>query len=538
MPAPGQAGYPGPAYTYPGYSGPIPAQPGYGAPAAPYSGYPAPTYAYPGYSTPAYSYPGYNTPTPAYPGSGAPAYAYAPGYGYYPWPMAAPRPRRDTYLLVVGIIAFACSCLTILGGLLSLGFMLLVSAIPNPQSTSDQLFSGLAVFLALAIVGLVGGGFCTYHSMRSLFFKKPSRHIWLPYFWAFLLCYLAILGLGSWLNAQGQGITSPQLKGLLIYLSAILPALAVLALGIRRLRFSLRDQWLTFRQSMIRRFKAPAGTQPFVGGLPHPAGARVRGGQWPTSWRRLVLALVSGATLSIILASILEFVIQLILVGSQSAALSRVLNDPNYNPSPSLYSILLIMLAVVAPIVEELVKPLAVVILIGRVKSKAEAFALGLACGIGFNLVETTGYISSGTGGDWLHIALIRSGAGLLHGFGAAMMALGWYIFTHKEEGRWARRILLGLSCGLYAMFQHAIWNGSVGLLLIPGPIGNFFQNGNLTFGVLDIHAYEFVNIAELIAMAIFFIYMAGALRVRPLAPSQTPVEQAGQPQSTPIVST
>ena len=168
MPAPGQAGYPGPAYTYPGYSGPIPAQPGYGAPAAPYSGYPAPTYAYPGYSTPAYSYPGYNTPTPAYPGSGAPAYAYAPGYGYYPWPMAAPRPRRDTYLLVVGIIAFACSCLTILGGLLSLGFMLLVSAIPNPQSTSDQLFSGLAVFLALAIVGLVGGGFCTRSEERRV----------------------------------------------------------------------------------------------------------------------------------------------------------------------------------------------------------------------------------------------------------------------------------------------------------------------------------------------------------------------------------
>lgn len=554
-PKPGQVSYGVPAQpgygtsTYINHYGvPAPAQSGHSAPMTPYPGYPAPVFAPAGYGVPGYTYPGYGVPA-SYPGYNVPGYAYYPGYGYYPWPMAAPRPKRDGYQLAVAIIALVCSGLAILLGLFSLIVVLLVAFIPNPQATPDQIFGGLIVFLALAIVGVGGGGFCTYHCIRSLL-KKTSRNIWLPYFWIFLLCYGAALGLGFWLNAQGPDSISPQLKGLLIYLSALLPALAVLSLGIRRLCFSLRDQWLAFWRRLLLMLhlyhaslplaerwsafgqRASGKLNNIVGSLPavgegfqrraqkrlaQAAAGRARSGQWPTSWRRLVLALVSGATLSVLLAGILEFVIQVILVGSQGAAFSRALNDPNFSPPPSLYAILLIMLAVVAPLVEEMVKPLAVVILIGRVKSKAEAFALGLACGIGFNLVETTGYISSGTGSDWLNIALIRSGAGLLHGFGAAMVALGWYILTHKEEGSWPRRIWLSISCALYAMIQHAAWNGSVGLLLIPGPVGNFFQNGSWTLGVLTIHAYEFVNLVELFVMLILFIYIAGRLRDRPV---------------------
>ncbi len=499
-PMPAQPGYPSPGYPQPGYAAPAYIYPGYGVPASAQAGYGAPTASYPGYGMAAYAYPGYNAPPFAYPGY-AQGYAYYPGYGYYP---AVPRPKRNAYQLTVAIIALVGAGITILAGVFTLLVTFLVSTISSTRTTPDQVFGGLIVFLALTIVCLVGGGFCVYHCIRAIM-QKPSKHIWLPYFWAFLLSYAAALGLGFWLNTQGQDILSPPLKGLLIYLSALLPALTVLALGIRRLRFSLRDQWTAFWR------RAQNGFGPIE-------SVQTHSGQWPTSWRRLVLALVSGATLSVVLAGILELIIQTILVGSQGAAFSRALSDPNFSPPPSLYAILLIMLAVVAPIVEEMLKPLAVIILIGRVKSKAEAFALGLACGIGFNLVETTGYISSGTGSDWLNVALVRSGSGLLHGFGAAMVALGWYILTHKEEGRWARRLLLALGCGLYAIIQHAIWNGSVGLVLIPlpGPIGNFFQNGNWTFGVLSIQAYELVNIVELVLMAIFFVFMAGFLRVRP----------------------
>lgn len=498
--APANPAYPGPPTT------PLPPYPGYGAP------------------TPLYAYPNYSPPPPyAYPGSSAPPYTYPPGYGSYPWPLAAARPKRDTYLLVMAIIGFIGSCLAILGGLISLGLMLLTSAVPSQHIAADQFFASIVLFLTLAFAGIVGGGFCAYHSACALFFRKPSRNIWLPRFWIFLLCYLAILGVGYWLNTLGQSTTSPLLTGMLIYLSALLPALAILALGIRRLRFSLAEQWGAFWRLALHQ--------------PQRAASVVsRDGQWPTSWRRLVLALVSGATLSVLLAGALEFILQLLLLGSQGNTILQSLSNPNVNPDPSFYGPLLIMLALVAPIVEEFVKPLAVILLIGRVRSKAEAFALGLACGIGFNLVETSGYISSGYN-DWLQVALVRSGAGLLHGFGAAMMALGWYILIHKEEGRRLRRLLLASGCGLYAIAQHALWNGSWGLALIPGPIGDFFQNWSGSVGVLTINASELVNIVEMLGILIFFLYMAGRLRVRtPEQPPNSP-GQLGNIPNTSIAS-
>jgi RsiW-degrading membrane proteinase PrsW (M82 family) len=460
---PGAAGYQ-PGGSYPGVAG-----------YQPNGGYPSQTPGVPAQMPP---YPGYN---PYMPYPGYPAYGYGYNYGYG-WP-APVQPKRDPYLLGVAITAFICSCLAILGGLGSLallGLFNLAASVPSTSSdlSRDTYFASVILLLTFAIAGLVGGGFCMYHSIRSLFLKKPSRAIWLPSFWIFLLCYLLTLALGFWLHSQGLDASSPALTGLLIYLGGVFPALTILALGIRRLRDSQRVQW-------------------------------------PTSWRRLTLALVSGATLAVALAGLLEFVFELLLVGSQNADVIRYISDPNAgNPPPSIGGILLILLAVIAPIVEEMVKPLAVIILIGRVRSKAEAFALGLACGIGFNLVETVGYISQ-TYNDWLNVALLRSGAGLLHGFGAAMVALGWYYLTHKEEGSWTRRSWLALGCIGYAILQHALWNGWAGLSIFSGPISNF-QNWSLNLGPILINGLELVLVAETIAMLIFFIFMSGRVRSRP----------------------
>jgi hypothetical protein len=410
----------------------------------------------------------------------------SPGYGRPAFP---PRPERDTYTLVVRIVAFVGSCLALLGGL---GCAVLVLLLVIEQSagllslSNGQYFDSVMQVLALTAAGLIGGGFCFYHSLRALFFKQPSRNIWLPHFWVFILCYLATLGLGLWLHMLGKDMAWPAGLGLLIILAGIFPALAILALGVRRLRFS-------------------------------------RTGAWPTTWRRLVLALVSGATLSIALASLLELVFWLVLVGVRSGGLLQLLNNPTSSNDP-LFGILIVLAAVVAPLVEELVKPLGVLILIRRVSSKAEAFTLGLACGIGFNLIETTGYISQGYN-DWLNVALGRTGAGLLHGFGAAMMALGWYILTHPQEGSWRRRSWLALACSGYAVVQHALWNGSIALVLLPGAPGVFFQTWSWNLGPLYVDGYELVNIAEGVAILVFFLTMARRLRMQPVP---APLAQGG----------
>ncbi len=212
------------------------------------------------------------------------------------------------------------------------------------------------------------------------------------------------------------------------------------------------------------------------------------------------------------LAAVFEFILELLLVHGQVMNPLLCVDQPNAPncQNPGVYNIILLVVAVMAPLIEESVKPLAVIVFIGRLRSAAEAFVLGLAAGIGFNLIETTGYISSSYQ-DWLSIALIRTGAGLLHGFGAAMVTLGWYYLTRPGK----HRVLKAAGCWIYAVLQHAVWNGSWGLTLLPAPVGSFFNNTNVTIGSLSLPSYAIVNIVEALFMLAFFIYMTGKLRTK-----------------------
>ena len=459
---------------YPPFAGYPPQRPGY----PPYPGYP--------------SYQGYvSSPPGAYAPQAPPPYARYdgyPAYGYgYPW--QPPQPKRDGYLFWVAISSLICSCLLLLAGLGSMAVLALLAVSPPTNFSNREYFAGIMLFIGFTCAGIVGGGFGLYHSIRSAFLRKPSADFALPRFWIFVLLYAAVIGVAYLLQKQGLAVAYPVVTAVLILLAGIFPALAVLALGDRRLHFP-------------------------------------RSSPWPTSWRRFTLALVSGATLSIGLALLLEYVSQVLLV--QGQAVNPLLcidrpNDPNCQ-NPAVYNLILLVVAVIAPLVEEAVKPLAVVVLIGRLRSAAEAFVLGLACGIGFNLIETTGYISYGYQ-DWLSIALIRTGSGLLHGFGTAMVALGWYYLTRPGK----HRLLKTSACWLYALAQHALWNGSWGLVLLPAPIGSFFDKLNVTIGPVSLASYEMINIAEAVFMLVFFIYMTGRLRTKTTLPT---LADKGEPVS------
>jgi RsiW-degrading membrane proteinase PrsW (M82 family) len=445
-------------------------------------GYPA----YPGYP----QYPQYQGYHPLAPPPGYNGYASYPPPGYYPYGPYAwqpPEPKRDHYLLAVGIAALVGSSLILLAGLGCLGLLALLAIAPHQNLSASSFFASVVLFIAFAIAGIVGGIAGLYHGIRQVFFRKSSRDFSLPRFWIFVILYLIVIVIGFLLHSQGKDVAYPSLTVVLIFLAGIFPALAVLALGARRLHY--------------------------------PKSA-----PWPTSWRRLTLALISGATLSIAIAGGLEFALGILFVQGHAVNPLICADQPNARgcQDPGIYTLLLIMVAIVAPIIEETVKPIAVIVLIGRVRSAAEAFLLGLACGIGFDLIETTGYISSGYN-DWLNVAVIRTGAGLLHGFGAAMVALGWYYLTHAKK----RRFLLAFLCWLYAVLQHALWNGSWGLVLIPGPIGDYFNNANVTVGPVSVPAYEIINIVEALFMLAFFIYMTGRLRTS-LPSSPAPEKDSG----------
>jgi RsiW-degrading membrane proteinase PrsW (M82 family) len=468
-PYPPYPGYQPQSYPPQGHTYPPPA-PNY----APFGGYPPQRPAY----TPNAGYPsyqGYVSPPPD-----APTTPPYPGYnGYFPqmyaYPWEPPLPKRDTYLLAIGITSLVGSILVLLAGLGAIGLLALITVLPHSTLKPSEYFASIMLFISFACAGVVGGGFGLYHSIRSVFLRKPSSDFVMPQFWIFFLIYLAVIGAAYLLQIRGMAITYPTVTIILIVFAAIFPALTILALGDRRLHFS-------------------------------------KSSPWPTSWRRFTLAIVSGATLGVALAAVLEFILELLLVHGQLTNPLLCVDQPNAPncQNPGVYNIILIVVAIMAPLIEETVKPLAVIIFIGRVRSAAEAFILGLAAGIGFNLIETTGYISSGYQG-WLSVALIRTGSGLLHGFGAAMITLGWYYLTHPVK----HRGLKVAGCWTYAILQHAIWNGSWGLTLLPGSIGSFFNNTNVTIGSISLPSYSLVNVAEALFMLAFFIYMTGILRTK-----------------------
>src|SRR2546422_1873122 len=67
--------------------------------------------------------------------------------------------------------------------------------------------------------------------------RRPPRSTLFPYTTLFRsVLYLVVVGIGFWLHSQGQEIAFPVLSVVLILLAGLFPALAVLALGVRRLR--------------------------------------------------------------------------------------------------------------------------------------------------------------------------------------------------------------------------------------------------------------------------------------------------------------
>ncbi|MBE3566195.1 MAG: PrsW family intramembrane metalloprotease [Thermogemmatispora sp.] len=457
-----------PGYTYsPAYGGSpsYPFYPGY-PPYANYAGVPpVPTWPGPGYWYPGYPpYPGY----PSYPGY--PAWPAWPGYSahWQPGAAAAPQRPRDNYQVTLGIIGLICSGLALLAGLGSL-VLAGITVLVTTTSRSAGVFYPLTVqSLVYTCSGLIGGGFCLYHSIRSLL-GKPSHVLKMPPFWIFLIGYVVTLAIGLVLQATHQAVAFLPVTTVLIFLTAIFPALTLLTLGLHLLRQA----------------------------------------RWSTTWRRFTLALTSGATMGILFASLLELSATLLLAATGPSFNPACLNDPS-NPvcQAGTKTLLIVLAVVVAPLVEETVKPLGVALLGGRLTSGIEAFILGMSAGIGFDLVETIGYISMGYS-DWAHVALVRSGAGLLHGLGAGMVALGWYHLIRTKQ----RRLRLGFACWLYAVLQHALWNACGSLSLLPAPVGPAIQSWQLDLGFISFGLDELLILLLTIIFLVLFILIVRWLR-------------------------
>jgi RsiW-degrading membrane proteinase PrsW (M82 family) len=445
----------------------------------PYSPYGA-AYAY-GYGAGYYGYPNY----PGYPPSPYQYPAYYPTYASYAYtsyyPPAAPRRAPgETYRLVIAWIVTSFSGLSILSGLI-LG---LLAVVAGARGGLDSL-AALAEIAALVIAGLAGGGAGLAYGIAAIL-RRPSPRFSFPSAWIFLgLTVAAIAGGVVLWNAEpapGSGFAILPL----VLLAGLLPALAIFAFAAHRLNY-------------------------------------------PTTWRHAMVSLSYGATGAVLVAVILEGVLALV-----AALFLNVPYNPNllqsFSPSSSSEVVLLfLLLSVIAPLVEEGVKPLGAVLILPRIRGPNEAFLVGLAAGTGFAVIETVGYFGMGQA-DWITVAIERLGAGLLHGVGAGMGALGWYYLLRGKGVR--RRWWLGFGALAYAVLQHAIFNASNLLSLIPGvaPILNssepLVRLGRLPLG-RDIVLVFGIYVIILIVLVV----VTG--RLRRAAPATPPVNvkpDAGQP--------
>lgn len=109
--------------------------------------------------------------------------------------------------------------------------------------------------------------------------------------------------------------------------------------------------------------------------------------------------------------------------------------------------------AVIIPLIEEALKPLALWVLSKRSLTPAEGFVAGMVCGATFALIESSFSIGSVPSDMWLLSAASRAGTGLLHIVTAGVN--GWALVSSWNDGKWLR---IGLSY-IITVLAHGLWN-------------------------------------------------------------------------------
>lgn len=143
--------------------------------------------------------------------------------------------------------------------------------------------------------------------------------------------------------------------------------------------------------------------------------------------------------------------------------------------------------SLIVPLMEELIKPLAVWLLVGRLDSAAQGFAFGALSGAGFAIWET--FNVSGQTTEWGILLLTRIGTGLLHITTSAIMGAAIYMAVRE------RRYLRLLGTYLLAVFLHGLWNASAITVSFSALMSTYTQFG-------DYESYQWVSLIGLISLA------------------------------------
>ena len=146
--------------------------------------------------------------------------------------------------------------------------------------------------------------------------------------------------------------------------------------------------------------------------------------------------------------------------------LDEIADDPSGGGLESLINTptvafgLMAMIAVIAPLTEELTKAFGATLVVrGHAFTLYNAFLGGAMGGLGFALVENVGYVMADPV-TWPQLMLLRAPVSIIHVAAAALVAVGWYL--QRTRGGLAL-----LWFYLAAVIVHGGWNALFGALLL-----------------------------------------------------------------------
>jgi len=265
------------------------------------------------------------------------------------------------------------------------------------------------------------------------------------------------------------------------------------------------------------------------------------------SWRTVTLEVSHGSVLAPTGALAAEIVVLFILVSLVSLIivltpggidrlmdLYQNLQDPTWleDPtnlaqlvlSPAVLTLIIAIFVIIAPLMEEFLKALGVLLLGYRLRGEAQALLWGVACGAGFALSESLFNGSIALEG-WAVVMLMRWGATLMHCASSGIMGLGWHeAIVNKRPWRFLGAY--GASAGI-----HALWNGAAIGVAIPSLLMLTRPEDSLAQGIGALIALGFL--AFLLLLVIFMALLTFYLtrRASRLSSGAVMVEERLVPQ-------
>ena len=142
-----------------------------------------------------------------------------------------------------------------------------------------------------------------------------------------------------------------------------------------------------------------------------------------------------------------------------------------YLTNPAVVFSLFSILAGLIPLIEEILKPVGMVFLIGRSMTPSQGFSAGILSGAGYALCESIFRV--GPGSEWLTITIARSGTGAIHILATGLVGLG--LAYAWGQGKYLRLGILLIT----AMSIHGLWNAlsllSSAAVLLPAGQANTY---------------------------------------------------------------